>query len=156
MYVLRGIQTFTVDKAAMISSRQLLLLLYIYLSPQPRVPTFFTSRRYKTHSIYFSKCFMACLEKRPGIYFFITYYLTVENAHIFVRLLCVRLYEIIMFCKLKISHFSWPRFQSNIPYEIFHLFISLSLSALSPSPSLSPSRSRFTSYIYDRSNIFFQ
>ena len=41
IYVLRGIQTFTVDKAAMISSRQLLLLLYIYLSPPPRVPTFF-------------------------------------------------------------------------------------------------------------------
>ena len=69
IYVLRGIQTFTVDKAAMISSRQLLLLLYIYLSLPLRVSTFFTSRRYKTHSTYFSKCFMACLEKRPGIYF---------------------------------------------------------------------------------------
>ena len=60
IYVLRSIKTCTVDKAAIISSRQLLLLLYINLSlSHLEFPTFFTSRRYNADSTTFSECIMA-------------------------------------------------------------------------------------------------
>ena len=70
--VLRSIQTFTVDKAAIISSIQLLLLLHINPSlPLYNFLPFFTSHtdiKLLIEST-FSKSFMACLEVRPGIYF---------------------------------------------------------------------------------------
>ena len=58
--VLRGIQTFTVDKAAIISSNQLLLLLHINpsLPLYNFLPFFYFTHRYKTtHRIYFFQIF---------------------------------------------------------------------------------------------------
>ena len=120
---------------------------YFYISislPHLECLPFFTSRRYKTHSIYFSKCFMACLEKRPGIYF--SHYILPNRgkcSHI-CQIFCVLLYEIIMFYKFKMSHITFSHF--SVKYTFRNSQVSFSICPLY-SISMYRSCSFYTYYI---------